>query len=244
MASTELLFLSDTFQFETPAQLSFVGHDDDGHYLVTDKTIFYPGGGGQEPDKGMIIKEDGTEFPVVKATLNNHQVRHYIECEDNSFQQGELIGIKIDKAHRIQNAKLHTGGHLLASVVYEELKWPMTPVKGFHYQQGAYIEFDPAEEIIGIDEKELNGAVDECIQKQLPVTINVVTKDSSLFKQAFKPAGFIAPEGKPLRLVKIQGYLSYPCGGTHLHHTGELNFFKIKHIRHKKGKVRISYEVG
>lgn len=244
MANTELLFLSDTFQFEVPAQISFKGEDSAGHYLVTDRTIFYPGGGGQEPDKGLIEKENGNSLPVIKVTRAGHEIRHYYEGDGDSFEEGENINLRIDEAFRLQNAKLHTGGHLLASVVYEELKWPFIPVKGFHYQQGAYIEFNPKEEIVEIDEKVLSNAINDSIQKQLPVTTCIVSSDSILFKQAFKPEGFIVPEDQALRLVKIGGYLASPCGGTHLHHTGELNFFRIKHIKHKKRRVRISYEVG
>lgn len=244
MAETELLFLSDTFQFEAWTRILSKGEDNDGHYIVTGGTVFYPGGGGQEPDKGFIEKENSSRFPVMKASMKGHEIRHYYEEDENSFEEGEKVWIRIDKAHRIQNAKLHTAGHLLASVVYEELKWPLTPLKGFHYQQGAYIEFDPAEDMTAIDEKALSEAIDKDIQKQLPITISLVSKDSELFKLAFKPKGFIVPEDKALRLVKIGGYLAYPCSGTHLHHTGELNFFRIKHIKHKKGKLRISYEVG
>lgn len=244
MENTELLFLSDTFQFEVTTKISHTDEDDDGHYLVAESTLFYPGGGGQEPDKGFIEKENGERFPIIKASLKGGDIRHYYEHEESCFQDGERVMIKIDKEHRIQNARLHTAGHLLASVVYEELKWPLIPLKGFHYQQGAYVEFDPKEELTDVDEKALNNVVDATIQKRLPVTTYLVAKESDLFKSAFKPVGFIIPEDKPLRLVKIGDYLAYPCGGTHLHHTGELNFFKIKHIKHKKGKLRISYEVG
>lgn len=244
MAETELLFLSDTFRFEVSTRVLFKGEDNDGHYVVTGDTVFYPGGGGQEPDKGFIEKENGSDFPVLKASMRGQEVRHYYEGDENGFEEEEKVVIRIDEAHRIQNAKLHTAGHLLASVVYEKLKWPLIPLKGFHYQQGAYIEFDPSEDMTAVDEEALNEAVDKDIQSQLPITISLVSKDSDLFKRAFKPKGFIVPEDKPLRLVKIGGYLAYPCGGTHLHHTGELNFFRMKYLKHKKGKLRISYEVG
>lgn len=244
MTETELLFLSDTFQFEVATQILFTGEDSDGHYIVTSDTIFYPGGGGQEPDKGFIEKENGSDFPIIMASLKGREIRHYYEDDKCSFEEEEKVVIRIDKAHRIQNAKLHTAGHLLASVVYEGLKWPLTPLKGFHYQQGAYIEFDPAEDLAEIDEKVLTDTIEKDIQRQLLVTAQLVSKDSDLFRAAFKSPGFIVPEDKTLRIVRIGGYLAYPCGGTHLHHTGELHFFRIKHIKHKKGKLRISYEVA
>lgn len=243
MAQTTLLYLSDTFQFEVDTTVTVSGEDDDGPYVVTDATVFYPGGGGQEPDKGEIITLKNTAIPIMKAALINGEVHHYHGGE--ALQTGDKITIRIDSEHRLQNAKLHTGGHLLSSVVYEKLELPFRPVKGFHYQQGAYIEFDPQQEDTPeIDPEKLSQILTEDIAKELPVKVTFVTSDNTLFQQAFKPEGFIIPENKPLRLVRISPYLAYPCGGTHLHNTGELNFMSIKHVKHKKGRIRISYQTG
>lgn len=244
MARTELLFLSDTFQCELSTLVSAFDEDENGAYIETNETIFYPGGGGQEPDKGSVADVPGRVVPVVHVLLINHHVRLYYEKDQVPFKPGDPVTICIDKDHRLKNARLHTGGHLLSSVIYEKLKLPLIPVKGFHYQQGAYIEFEPSEDIPEIGENNLNEVLKEDIQRQLPVTTKIVHENSLLFKQAFKPAGFVVPEDSLLRLVKIGDYLAYPCGGTHLHHTGELNYLRIKHIKHKKGRVRVSYDAG
>lgn len=241
---SKLLFLSDTFQWELSTYVTTSGEDEAGSYVETEATNFYPGGGGQEPDKGSITDKSGHVLPITDAALINGQVRHYYEKGESALNPGDEVIIYIDKSYRLQNARLHTGGHLLSSVVYEKLKLPLVPVKGFHYQQGAYIEFEPLEESPVIDENAISEAVRSDIQEKLPVITRIVTGDSILFKQAFKPAGFVVPEDKPLRLVKIGDYQAIPCGGTHLHHTGEINFLNIKHIKHKKGKIRISYEAG
>jgi alanyl-tRNA synthetase len=242
MAYTTLLFLSDTFQFEVSSIVTGCDEDEEGPYIITESTVFFPGGGGQEPDKGEIIIENEITYPVYKAALINRQVRHYIQ---EKMTEDIPVLIRINREHRLQNARLHTGGHLLSSIVYEKLRWPLIPVKGFHYQQGAYIEFEPMDNDLpetSIDI--LNDVIAEDIEQSLPVTTLLVSTQDSAFEQAFKPRGFIPPEGSPLRLVKIDPYLAYPCGGTHLHHTGELRWLRVKHIKHKKRNIRISYEAG
>jgi alanyl-tRNA synthetase len=241
MADTALLFLSDTFQFEVDCAITATGEDDSGPYVVTSATVFYPGGGGQEPDKGHILTGDGIRHPILKAAFVDHHMRHYVS---EALPAAGTVSIRIDREHRLQNARLHTGGHLLSAVVHEKLKWPFMPVKGFHYQQGAYVEFAPTEDMPEVNPDELKFALAGDITKKLPVSTVLVSKQDPLFERAFKPEGFIAPAGRPLRLVSITPYLAYPCGGTHLHHTGELSWLNIKHIKHKKGNIRISYEVG
>lgn len=239
--NTQLQFLSDTFQFEIETSITGSGEDDDGPYVVTGSTIFYPGGGGQEPDKGFIITPLGEEIPILKARIKHQAVRHYLP--ERLTEKGPVT-IRIDPEYRVQNARLHTGGHLLSAIVFEKLHWPLKPVKGFHYQQGAYVEFEPEEEMSEIPESVLNEALAEDITKKLPVSTCLVSADDPAFQQAFKPENFVPPAGKPLRLVQINSYLALPCGGTHLHDTGEINRLKIKYIKHKKGNIRISYEAG
>lgn len=243
MAQTALLFLSDTFLFEADTLVTSSAGDDDGPYVVTAATIFYPGGGGQEPDKGNLITANGTVIPIVKAVLRNGKMYHYLEHHE--IQTGDRVTLRIDAEHRLQNARLHTGGHLLSAVVYEKLKLPLLPLKGFHYQQGAYVEFDPLEENPPeADATELQEALAEDIAGQLPVKTANVPETDPAYLRALKPEDFTPPEDRPVRLVTIGNYLPLPCGGTHLHHTGELNFITIKSIKHKKGNIRISYKTG
>jgi alanyl-tRNA synthetase len=216
------------------------GEDDGGPYVVTGATVFYPGGGGQEPDKGMIIHQ-AADYPVLKAVLHGGQMRHYI---GGKIATGQQVTIRVDAEHRMQNARLHTAGHLLSSVVHEKLQWPLLPVKGFHYQQGAYVEFERAEPEGAFCLERLQEALSEEISRDLAVSAAFVAADEDAFEQAVKPQGFLAPAGRPLRIVRIDPYRAYPCGGTHLVHTGQLQWIRITHLRHKKGNIRISYEAG
>lgn len=241
MNPTERLYLTDTFQYENSAEVLEAGMDEHGPYLVPDASVFYPGGGGQEPDQGMVIRENGTAVPLLKAALVLGAFRHYTAAP---VPEGERLIIRIDGAARVQHARLHTGGHLLSSVVFEQLKWPLIPVKGFHYTEGAYLEFKPMEVMNEPDLALLNQALEAVIGDRLSVTSTLTTAEDRLFREAFKPPGFQPPPDKPLRLVKIDTFLAYPCGGTHLRHTGELHWLRVRHVKNKKGNIRIAYEAG
>lgn len=238
---TELVYLSDSTLFDINTQVTESGADDHGHYVTTQATVFYPGGGGQEPDKGVLLTPDDQSHPILHAAWIAGEMRHYTE----SPLSGEAeVRMQIDRDHRLQNEKLHTGGHLLASIVHEKLKWPLRPVKGFHYQQGAYVEFEPSVQGIEPDTALLDQALAEGIAQDLPVESFIVATEDPRYQQAFKPDGFIPPQGRPLRLVQIGPYMAYPCGGTHLRHTAALNWLRVGHLKHKKGRIRISYEAG
>jgi len=239
---TALLFYSDSFLFDTDTVVIESEEDDLGPYVATQATVFYPGGGGQEPDKGVLVTPDDETHPILQAIWTGGEMRHYT---DTLLGRKDAVRIQIDAEHRHRNEKLHTGGHLLASLVFEKLQWPLRPVKGFHYQQGAYVEFEPTAQGPEPDTILLDQALTEAIRQQLPVeSFTVTTPEDPRYRAAFKPEGFIPPENQPLRLVKIGSYMACPCGGTHLHHTGELSWLRVRHIKHKKGRIRISYEAG
>src|SRR5690625_3470661 len=213
MMNTKLQFLSDTFQFETDATVTGSGEDDDGSYVVANRTVFFPGGGGQEPDKGLIINKDGLSFSILDAHFSEDKLKHYVE---DGFPESSEVKIVIDRDYRLQNARLHTAGHLLASVVHEKLRWPLKPVKGFHYQKGAYVEFEPLDEMEEIPEKILQHAIMEDISYQLPVSAEVASPDSLQDLTVFVPEDDALPEEDSVRLVAVGDYSPIPCGGTHL----------------------------
>lgn len=235
-------FLTDTFRFEADASVVDSSEDDEGSYVVTDHTIYYPGGGGQEPDKGAIFDENGKEYTVLDAFFDTNSFKHYIA---EKLPVGEKIKIRIDGDYRVQNAQLHTAGHLLAAVVYEKLKWPLKPIKGFHYQQGAYIEFDLEDEMFTpSDANSLLLAVEEDIAKDLPLTADMSSFDNTDVREVLESDSFFPEHKHEKRTVAIQGYKAVPCGGTHLESTGAIEHFTIKQLLYKKGKIRINYSAG
>ncbi len=237
----QLQFLTDTYQFETEATVVDSGEDEDGSYVVTNASVFYPGGGGQEPDRGKIILASGETYPILDAFFVDGEFRQYLS---QTLPLDTAVKVSINPEYRIHNAQLHTAGHLLSSVLYEKLSCSLRPIKGFHYQQGAYMEFEPEAEMVEEPSKEdVQNAVEEDIRQNLLIEVShspsVASEEAILQIDSFHPL-----QKAPERWVRIQGYQPLPCGGTHVHHTGEIENFSIRQIQYKKGRFRITYRVG
>jgi Ser-tRNA(Ala) deacylase AlaX len=140
--NTELKYLSDTYVDTDESVFLHYGQDDKGFYAVLDQTIFYPQGGGQPSDVGSI--QFGQQLiDVIFVGFRDGQVRHYIS--DSMISADDFLGqrcvLRLDKARRMKHARLHTAGHLIAGLV-DSQRGSMRAVKGYHFEEGPYVEFE------------------------------------------------------------------------------------------------------
>ena len=83
---TILLYLEDTYLFQETANIVESGKNENGKYIILDKTIFYPQGGGQPTDTGTIQNENA-QFDVSMVRMDeNGIVYHYGE-----YSMGRLM---------------------------------------------------------------------------------------------------------------------------------------------------------
>ncbi|WP_259065836.1 alanine--tRNA ligase-related protein [Mucilaginibacter sp. X4EP1] len=237
---TELLYLKNDFP-ETDAIIRETGSDTEGNFIILDKTSFYPGGGGQEPDKGNLeIK--GNKMEVIKVKSLDGEVFHYVENLDR-VSVGDIVQTRIDGANRTVNSKLHTAGHLISSIIYEEQAHSLIPLKGFHYHVGANVQFTISTASFDLDISKINLRLNELVNSNLEVKASIVDVLSDDYKHSFKIQNFTPPKDKPLRIVKIGHFLAYPCGGTHVENTNQLLGIEVTKISNKKGNIKISYQL-
>ena len=126
--STELVYLEAQTLLELDAEIEALGSDARGAYLVLDRTVIYPQGGGQPSDRGEIQADSG-EFPVRFAGFVEGSVRHYGSFEGTRLDIGVPVRMTIDEQRRQVNALAHTAGHLVASVV-EDVRGGTRGVQG------------------------------------------------------------------------------------------------------------------
>jgi alanyl-tRNA synthetase len=119
----------------------------------------------------------------------------------------------------------------------------MRAVKGFHFPQGAYVEFDGT-----LDEatkaelvEALQRRIDELVAADEEVLVESTTVGELVAEGVFMPTG--VPTDKPTRVVTTCGYRS-PCGGTHVVRTGELAGLRVRRVKSKSGRTRVAYEVA
>lgn len=243
--ATQLLYLHNTYQYQSTAKLLAKGKDEKGNYLLFDKTIFYPQGGGQPSDTGWI-KQDAIEVPVHFVKFVQGAVRHYVTEEylvENELTIGKEIGLQINGNQRLSYAKLHTAGHLIGNVVSECLGENLRAVKGYHFAQGSYVEFI-GQKPVNIPDflLLLNKKLTEICQKQLTVKAELIDYVTLQQKCNYLPKNL--PTDKPLRVVTIGSFEPIPCGGTHVRNLAELSKVVVRKVKSKKDKIRFSYQVN
>ncbi len=223
----ELLCLENTYLFNCSATVLEIGKLDGKEYVVLDRTVFYPQGGGQPSDIGVILTEK-SGFAVSKCQIIEDKCYHFGGYVSGELTIGETVEVNIDAKKRRLNARIHTAGHIL-DIALTECGYKLEPTKGYHFPEGPYVEYtgkiESSPELIANIETTLM----QLIAQQSKITYSYGEGTHS--------------NGKPNRILHIQNHPNCPCGGTHVQNLSEIGTIKIKKIKNNssKGTVQISY---
>ncbi len=213
-------------QYACEAKVLDIQVNSDMISIILDQTVFYPQGGGQPYDLGTISSEAAL-FQVKEVRYVDGVVHHIGTFEIDSFKVGDIVTCEIDIERRKINTRLHSIGHLIDIAVQElNLRWK--PGKGYHFPEGAYIEYSGSTnrkdtlELI----KEIENKSNEIVSKKIETRIEFSQKSTQ--------------DGKPLRIVYYGGF-GVPCGGTHVANLGDILSVTIRKIKQDKDRIRVSY---
>jgi len=216
-----------------------------GKFVVLDKTLFYPEGGGQPADVGVIRHSRG-EAKVVDVQRVGHVIVHVVEGVPP--EEGEEVVGVIDWDRRYALMKMHTGTHILIQSIRRVLGrhiWqagaqkdiPISRLDVTHYKLPSRDEVKKIEEL-----------ANSVIQSGLPVNVYTMPRN-----EAERRYGFVIYQGgvvpaKDLRVVSIgldEPYDVQACGGTHLRNVGEIGLLKIVKVEKiADGVVRFLFTTG
>lgn len=198
------------------------------YQVVLDQTIFFPEGGGQCPDKGMI---DGKE--VVDVQIQDDVITHALtEC----VKVGSEVECVIDWNHRFSNMQQHSGEHIFSGLVHAKYGYNNV---GFHLsEQICTMDFSGplSEEQVA----ELEWEVNECIANNVPVEVEYPSKAEL---ESLEYRSKIEIDGQ-VRIISVPGYDVCACCGTHVKRTGEIGLFKVVNTQNYKGGIRITLVCG
>lgn len=208
--------------------------------LILDQTIFYPQGGGQPYDQG-IIETANSKFIVEEVRFVEGIVKHIGRCGSGNFEIGESVKCIIDKERRILNTRLHSAGHLVDMAI-NALNLNLIPHKGYHFPNGPYVEY---EGFLSHDmeklKKDIEDLANSFISQKIETTVQFMNKEEMKKICRYVPDNM--PANKPMRVV-IYGDFAVPCGGTHVRNLGDILAITIRKIKQDKSLLRISYEIG
>ena len=183
--------------------------------MILDNTAFYPEGGGQPCDTGILVNSNRS-VKVLKVKKIGHEIFHYLDAD---LVPGIHVHGIIDWGPRLWNTRRHSAEHLLTGLV-EQIG---EPPKIFSSLER--LEYQPSKltlEKVNIVAIKFNKIVEE----NLPVHIyyenrSSIDAGSDLRKQAFLKK--IPSNIDKLRMVDIGGYALTFCMGTHVDRTGEID---------------------
>ncbi|CEN88183.1 alanine--tRNA ligase [Paraclostridium sordellii] len=195
--------------------------------IVLDKTAFYPEGGGQVGDKGLLVnKNEDVVVEVIDTKKGpNNTIKHICVIKSGMINVGDVVYTKVDKEVRLASARNHSATHILHKVLKEVL--------GEHVNQAGSLvtperlRFDVTHfEAISKDElKVIEEKVNDMIFEALDITCENMSMTDASNKGA--TALFGEKYGDEVRVVSMGEYSIELCGGTHLTNTSQIGMFKI-----------------
>jgi misacylated tRNA(Ala) deacylase len=237
---TEPLFLMDAYRKSAGATV--IGQTDEGG-IVLDRTIFYPRGGGQPGDSGMLDWAGG-RIPIATAVKGESGAIVLIPAEPASLPPlGAEVEQRLDWERRHGHMRIHTALHLLSVVI------PRPVTGGAIGAEKGRLDFDMPE--TPEDKALIEGRLNALVTRNLPVAEDWITEEELDANPALvKTLSVQPPRGAGrIRLIRIgegAGQVDLqPCGGTHVGATGEIGKLRIGKIE-KKGRQnrRVTIELG
>lgn len=237
---TELLYMENMGLTTAEAVVVDVLEDNGKSIVILDQTIFYPQGGGQPYDKG-IIESDSGKFLVEEVRFVDGVVKHIGIFEKGKFEKDEKVICRVDEARRQLNSRVHSAGHIVDMAVNQlGLKW--IPGKGYHFPEGPYVEYSGS--LDGVDKEKLKqdieNSANKFVQEGRETKLLFMNKEEMKSVCHFVPD--YIPEGKPGRVV-MYGDFGVPCGGTHVSNLSEIKKMTIRKVKEEKGNIRVGYDV-
>ncbi|OKY77994.1 MAG: Ser-tRNA(Ala) deacylase AlaX (editing enzyme) [Candidatus Methanohalarchaeum thermophilum] len=225
---TELIYFEDCYKKEFEAEVE----ETKNNKVILDKTAFYPEGGGQPSDKGVL---DGSK--VKKVIKKGNTVEHVVE--DELPREGDKVKGKIDWDRRYQHMKYHTAQHILSAVVLQDYEGKTTGNQ--LYSDRARIDFDEdvTDKVSKIEDK-----VNSIIEDEREIKIYQMKREEALEELDPERTRIdLLPDSiKEIRIVEITDLDKTACAGTHVSKTSELGEFEIKGTESKgKGRKRIEF---
>jgi phenylalanyl-tRNA synthetase alpha chain len=230
---TEALYLVDAYQVKTTAKIVEVGSS----YLILDQTNFYPQGGGQPSDKGLVKSESG-ELNVKSVEYNGGEIKH-VGTIKGDFRVSESVELEIDWPLRLKHMQWHTAGHLLDLVVRDTYK-ELIPIRGMHgIGKKFFIEYEGIHEL---DIVKLNNELKKLINSKPEIKTQFVTLEELKSMSNWIPEKL--PTSKKLRVLSIGDTYHIPDGGTQLK-TGETVWpLTISQIENTENSTLVHYVVN
>jgi len=239
---TRLLYYENAYLKEFNARVLAVKKLDTQYGFVLDQTAFYPAGGGQPADTGIIKGRSG-EAKVTDVHMDKGEVIHIASEIVGEISEGEQITGIIDWARRYQLMRNHTLAHLMAEAVRRVTGLPMAIVgSGLDVDK---VRLDLAHEgSLGPLLPEIEKVANDMIRENRTVEIKMMPRaEAERFVERFHESlKTLPPQVQNVRIVEVKDWHACACGGTHVKSSGEIGAaIVLRRMSKGKGVERIEF---
>jgi misacylated tRNA(Ala) deacylase len=205
--------------------------------LVLDRTVFYPGGGGQPSDRGLLVRTaDGRPWTIRGARKAAGEIVHELEQGDGDPPAvGDVVQVDLDWARRLALMRTHTALHALCGVVWRDYGALVT---GGNMEPGTGrmdFEFERMSgDLVDAIEATVNGE----LAAEHEVRVNVLPRaEAFAIPDLIRTKVNLLPEGiEEIRTIEIVGLDLQADGGTHVANTREVGGIRVTGYE-SKGRI-------
>ena len=229
---TDLLYQTDSYLKSFDAVVQAV--DTENHALILDRTAFYPTGGGQPCDLGLLAFS-GQSYALLKVKKAGSDVLHFLPLDAPLPEVGTSVHGDLDWDRRYKLMRTHSALHILCGVVFRDYGASVTGGDMDPLEGRMDFEFETMQKELV---ETIEAAVNREVEAKRAIQVAILPRE-----QAFQIPDLIRtkinllPEGIPLvRTVEIVGLDLQADGGTHVHTTAEVGRVRVVDYK-SKGKI-------
>lgn len=230
---TELLYATDSYLKDFTACVVEV--DEENRAVLLDKTVFYPGGGGQPCDGGVLSDENGGVWQVARVKKTPAGIWHTLAGEAGLPKPGATLRGALDWERRYALMRTHTALHILCGVVFRDYGalvtgGEMEPLKG-----RMDFEFESlTADLVAVIEQ----AVNREVEAAHPVRVQILPREIAFQIPDLirTKINLLPPEIQEVRTVEIVGLDLQADGGTHVANTCEVGPIRVVDYK-SKGRI-------
>jgi len=212
---------------------------DGSPWVQFDESYYYPSGGGQPADHG-IISSDGTKYSILDVKKRTEMLHQLDDSVDIDSLMNKSFTAEIDQQRRAILCRMHTAQHLISAAA-DELFGATTV--------GNQINIDKTRIDIGIESREsfskddLESSVNNFIDSEVDVSMSFRPRNQLIEDPLVRVNMNLIPKHiNQLRVITIEGIDICPCAGTHVGNTGDIGHIQIGKVKSKgAGKLRVEY---
>jgi alanyl-tRNA synthetase len=212
--------------------------------IALNQTAFYPEGGGQPFDTGLLIAtaKSGAVLEVPVERVSEDPLGEVWHTVRKPLPEGTEIVGKIDAERRLDHAQQHSGQHLLSAVFLSELG---ARTVSFHLgADNVTIDLAGVDTLSEADLRKVSTVANRLIYANRAVRPSWVSREEAEAMLARGDLRKLPEREGPIRLVEIEGVEFNACGGTHVASIGAIGGISLRRVQKVKQGLRMEFCCG